>query len=72
MKHKKVKHSENVKLCRNNLDGNCLYSENCWFIHEDSNMKENLNHNTTIQKLFDIVEKYTEKVRNLEENVYKK
>ena len=68
---RKLKHFENVKLCRNNLDGNCLYSGNCWFIHEDSSMKENQYDNTTIQKLFDIVEKFTEKVRNVEEVVFK-
>ena len=61
-----------VQLCKNNIEGNCSYSENCWFIHEHSEKKENENHYEMMQKLFDIVEKYTKKVNNFEELLMKK
>ena len=72
MTHKKLEHTESVKLCKKNVEGNCPYSKNCWFIHEHLNKKENENQNKTIKKLFDIVEKYTSKVINFEEMLMKK
>ena len=72
MRHRKSEHIERVKVCRKNVEENCPFSENCWFIHENIDKKENENENKTIQKLFDIVEKYTAKVINFEETLMKK
>ena len=72
MRHKKSEHAESVKLCRKNIEGICPFSENCWFIHENLDKKENINQIKTIQKLFDIVEKYTSKVNDFEKMLMKK
>ena len=70
MKHKKYEHIENVKMCKFYKEGNCSYLENCLFIHENLNKKENENNDKMIQKLFDVVEKFTEKIITVEKNDY--
>ena len=71
MKHKKSEHKERVKLCKNNIKGNCSYLENCWFIHEHLEKNEKEDNNEMMQKIFDIVEKYTKKVNDFEKQLMK-
>ena len=36
MKHKKLKHIENVSFCRYFSTNSCIYGDkNCWFVHEE-------------------------------------
>ena len=67
MKHRKSEHWNSIKKCKNN-EG-CLFKNECWYKHEEINdndyenddKKENI-----IQKLFEVVDKFTEKVTKLE------
>ena len=36
MLHMKKDHLLSVSLCINFLEGNCPFSENCWFVHAES------------------------------------
>ena len=36
MKHNKLSHTNNVQHCSNFLENICLYGDNCWFLHSDS------------------------------------
>ena len=74
MKHKKSEHIENVNFCTKYKEGNCTYSEKCWFIHEHEDLSKegNVNHDKTIEKLVGIVEKFTKKVVTIEDIVMKK
>ena len=79
MKHKKLEHRENVQFCKNELTSSCPYSNQvCWFVHSINNDDkqhasiENNKTETMIQKLTDMIEKYSERVRKLEEMMQKK
>ena len=76
-RHMKSEHTEKVKECNKYKEGCCSYLDNCWFIHENlssNNVENNENkneNNNDMARLFDIVEKYTEKVLKIEEMVKK-
>ena len=36
MKHNKLSHTNNVQHCSNFLENICLYGDNCWFLHSES------------------------------------
>ena len=36
MKHNKLKHTSSVQHCKQFLENNCFYSENCWFLHSET------------------------------------
>ena len=67
MKHRKTKHVEMVKSCKN---GECIYKNECWFRHDFEDIKEdNIKANENeklIEKLVGLVEKLNERVSNLE------
>ena len=77
MKHMKSEHLEIVKECKNFLEGRCSYNKNCWFKHEESHKKEkneevnNENNKEMMNKLFEMVEKYTKRIVNVEDLVKK-
>ena len=71
MKHRKSEHANVIKTCKNTTT--CLFKKECWFKHEelDNNHNEDENNKNNesaniIQKLFKVVEKFTEKVTRLE------
>ena len=74
-KHMKFEHTEKVENCRKYKGGACSYGENCWFIHEnvqiiENNKKnENENNDENMKRLFDIVEKFTARVINIEDMI---
>ena len=35
MQHRKMEHSENVKICINHINNKCQYNERCWYSHKD-------------------------------------
>ena len=67
MKHRKSEHVKVIKKCKN-YDA-CIFKKECWYTHEDidGHQQENNDKNENIiQKLFEVVEKFTEKVTRLE------
>ena len=79
MSHRKQEHGKFVEMCRDEMIGSCRYgSKKCWFTHQNKNLNinENMtknmknleydNHNDIMQKLIDLVEKHTEKIVFLE------
>ena len=83
MKHRKKYHSKNVPKCRTLQNGTCQYgSEKCWFkhndllindeineVHEKMDIVENDEKSEIMQKLFEMVEKYTERIILLENEI---
>ena len=83
MKHRKKYHIKNVPKCRSLQNGTCQYgSENCWFkhndllindeineVHEQMDIVENDEKSEMMQKLFEMVEKYTERIILLENEI---
>ena len=67
MKHRKTKHPEMVKTCKNY---ECIYDNECWFRHDFEDIKEdNIKANENeklIEKLVTLVEKLNERVSKLE------
>ena len=78
LKHRKMQHEHAVPHCRNYSDGSCRYSKgDCWFQHSknsDEN-KDNENENSeyenidkeVIQKLFKMMENFTEQMTKMKE-----
>ena len=84
MNHRKAKHSENIPSCKNEITGSCQYgSQKCWFNHdkiqtnENANSIENMNNLENgqqyemMQKLVEMVEKYTQRIIYLENSMVK-
>ena len=85
MNHRKAKHSESIPICKHEITGSCRYgSQNCWFNHnkiqidENESMNENTNENENnsqnneiMQKLIEMVEKYTQRIIHLENMLVK-
>ena len=75
-KHKKEKHPSFVTRCNNALNGKCKYGvEFCWFNHKEDEEHEIVTNNYEVQtneknevleRLFDIVEKNSERLKELE------
>ena len=70
MLHMKHEHSDNVQKCRSFSKGDCGYTS-CWFKHDEKverNMNEvNTDHNIT-DKLFEIMEKFAGRLKQIEEH----
>ena len=74
MSHMKEHHSKFVPNCKNADNNSCQYgTKKCWFRHGDNNemienmeIEENNEKNEMFQKLFEMVEKYTERIISLE------
>ena len=75
MHHKKKEHSKNVPICKNAVNEICHFGRNnCWFNHgEIETFKGNMNlehgngeNKDMIAKLFDMVEKFTQRIVQLE------
>ena len=62
-----------LENCRKYKEGACSYGEKCWFIHENiqnienENQNENEYNDENMKRLFDIVEKFTARVLNIED-----
>ena len=71
MKHKKHEHGKTVKKCNNG--GKCFFGkQNCWFHHnqENDNDQHHDNENKeTTQKLFSMMEKFTNRIIELENQI---
>ena len=72
--HRKRHHVDSVPSCRNVISGACKYGENCWFNHGDSlnssknenNEKQNDNEEV-IEKIFKMMEKFTQQIVKMKE-----
>ena len=70
MKDRKLVHIDLVHECQNIKEGACQYGDtNCWFKHniekyhtKGQNEGESIEYNEVVKKLFDIVEKVTERL----------
>ena len=73
----KSEHYDKVKKCKKYKEGNCSFYENCWFKHEEVDKEEkekekdvkNENNVEMMKKLFEIVEKFTKRIVDVEEIV---
>ena len=68
MKHRKLEHRPAVTKCRHALYGTCMFGEDkCWFVHEnDKNEKIIQNNQEVFEKLFNMMEKMTERIVQME------
>jgi hypothetical protein len=78
MKHQKIDHEDTVNTCNHALKGTCHFgSENCWFRHEEQvitngdkkNMNNVENNQEVIEKIFDMMEKFTDRIVHIENNI---
>ena len=81
MYHNKRKHTKQVQLCNKNTNGTCWFgNNNCWFIHEEVNESEKvrkyeeltkdnevIEKDEVVQRLFQMMEKLTERMFQIEE-----
>ena len=67
MKHRKKEHGNLIEKCKNS--DTCSFKKECWYKHEetsDNEFEDDEKKENIIQKLFEVVEKITEKVTKLE------
>ena len=83
MHHRKQDHKESVPQCKKGMGGTCWFGpKNCWFQHEErqisnenGNNKEEMNEaimNTNqevIEKIFDMMEKFTKRILLIEKKI---
>ena len=72
MNHNKDQHTDTVPFCRQ-FD-NCMFGARCWYKHDLENVKngEMNNSNTNnelIKKLIDMMEKFSNRIVNIENNM---
>ena len=66
MNHRKKIHAENIGTCRYELRGSCWFSANeCWFMHDNSSSEYTKN-TEILKRLFDLMEKFAERMTILE------
>ena len=68
LKHKKMDHVTSVEDCKNERNNSCRYgAQNCWYRHNSNAKNEENNVNQeVIEKLFYMMEQFTERILNLE------
>jgi hypothetical protein len=68
MKHRKLDHRPSVTKCRHALYGACMFGDDrCWFVHEtETNDKMIQNNQEVFEKLFQMMEKMTERIVQME------
>ena len=73
MKHRRNEHIESVPLCRDASNGTCHFGNmKCWFNHEDvENLNENGNNvnQEVVDKIFDMMENFTQRILEIENNL---
>ena len=76
MRHKKLEHSELVANCK--YESLCQYSsQTCWFKHKNikndniENDQNEIQTNKMMQKVLEMVEKYSERIITLEKMMVK-
>jgi hypothetical protein len=75
MLHRKNKHTETVRACSHAMNGSCHFGSNkCWFLHEDlstintneKSEKLDKSDKEVMEKMFDMMEKFSERIVQLE------
>ena len=78
MHHRKKEHQESIQLCERANNGMCHFgSTKCWYKHDEENDLNDIEdievmsdeNQKVIAKLFDIVEKFTQRIFHLENNL---
>ena len=69
--HRKYDHIKEGQLCKNHISNTCKYgAHKCWFRHENENSIEGKEENSELtEKLFKMMEKFTERIMNLENQI---
>ena len=69
--HRKNDHIKEGQLCKNHISNTCKYgAHKCWFRHENENSIEGKEENSELtEKLFKMMEKFTERIMNLENQI---
>ena len=69
MQHRKSKHSDKIPECINLKNGWCRFSGNeCWYKHSE-NKEEISNQSPKIKRLFDMMEKFAERMEMMEKQL---
>ena len=67
MSHRRKEHSEHVSACRDNSNGWCRFgADKCWFKHEEHNDKEEFEKSEMINRLFEMMEKFSKRFEIIE------
>ena len=68
LNHKKIDHIISVQQCKNETRNSCKYgAKKCWYRHKSQTSNEENNfHEDVIEKLFNMMEKFTERILSLE------
>ena len=70
MKHKKDKHPNKVSICQKYKEHyTCRFGEHCWFKHEKNMEDISMENSETTEKIFNILEKFTERMLIIESQV---
>ena len=73
MQHKKSEHLTTVKACKNASSKTCWYGDiKCWFRHDLNTDDEDIKNQNITEKMFHMMEKFTERLIALEQNSYDK
>ena len=68
MRHRKLEHRPAVTKCGHALYGTCMFGEDkCWFVHEAEKSEKIIQNNQEVfEKLFNMMEKMTERIVQME------
>ena len=78
MSHRKTAHAKKIPICKNSMNGFCQFGrKHCWFNHDETetlNGNRNIEHvndqnQEMIAKIFDMVEKFTQRIVHLESKI---
>ena len=71
MKHRKTGHIEKISDCVNNKNGWCRFiAKECWYKHSESSYEdESESQNPRMSRLFDMMEKFAERMDIVEKNL---
>ena len=68
--HKKQKHGETVKECKQNLNKKCRFGEhNCWFHHEKEMIVPEKGNQEMTEKLVNMMETFSQRMVEIENHI---
>ena len=70
MNHRRRTHKEFVAVCKDNINACCRFdADACWFKHEDTKEIPNVQSTDLITRLFQMMEKFTERMEQMENHL---
>ena len=71
MHHRKQDHRQFISKCRDHVNGSCRRESSvCWYIHEDSNVSPDNEPSDMMTRLFEMMEKFTERMEQIETQLF--